>query len=406
MVFSLLLAVSLALSPSAQELPSGTTPGLPEAVEAANDGRDAEALAAFERVVSADPDNREARMWIALLHARMGDHDLAEPVYRSVLLEDPDNIDAMLGVADSLLRRDEPALAIEVLDVAEALEANNGEVIGALGRAHLAADHPDRALTYLRRAVAIAPTSRHLLSLEAAQLLYLHSVEARGAYEHFSDRTPESRLGDLSLNIRLTNRWRVLAQGQMQRKFGTTEERGGAGVEWRWTSATTLRTVALVGPDNRVTPEQDYLGEVRHTYRSTTWTATVRHFDFGNAETTVFSPAVAWAPEHPVSLAFGYALSRTNTRTTPSVSAHSTYVRGAVRVYPTLSIQAGYANGVEDFDRFSIDRIGNFRAHTFSGGVRVYLPTRTAVVGQYEYQRRRGGDSALGRATLSLMQSF
>ena len=174
MVFSLLLAVSLALSPPAQESPAPATPGLQEAVEAANEGRDGEALAAFERVVSTDPDNHEARLWIARLHARMGDHDLAEPVYRSVLLEDPDNIDAMLGVADALLRRDEPAEAIDVLEVAEGLAANSGEVLGVLGRAHLAADHPDQALAYLTRAVAVAPTRQHQRSLEDARLLYLH----------------------------------------------------------------------------------------------------------------------------------------------------------------------------------------------------------------------------------------
>jgi Tfp pilus assembly protein PilF len=407
MVFSLLLAVSLALSPSAQETPTPATPGLPEAVEAANDGRDAEALAAFERVASADPDNLEARLWIARLHARMGDYDRAEPVYRSVLLEDPDNIAAVLGVADALLRRDEPALAIEVLEGAEELAANNGEVLGALGRAHRAADHSDQAITYLKRAVAVAPTRRHLLSLEAAQLFYLHSIEARAASEQFSGATPDSTLGDLLLNIRLTNRWRVLAQGQVQRKFRTTEERGGAGVEWRWTSATTLRAVALIGPNNRVTPERDYLAAVRHTYRATTWTATVRHFDFGDAETTVFSPAIAWTPENPLSLALGYTLSRTDTRTTASEDGHSAYVRAGVRVHPRLSIQAGYASGVEDFDRFSIDRIGDFRANTFSGGVRVYLPSMTAIVAQYDFEMRsRGGNRDMGRATVSLMQTF
>ena len=408
MVFSLLLAVSLALSPSAQESsapPAG--PGLQEAVQAANDGRDAEALAAFEQIVSTDPDNHAARLWIARLHARMGDYDLAEPVYRSVLLEDPDNFDAMLGVADALLRRDEPDEAIEVLEVAEELAANNGEVLGALGRAHRAADHRDQAMAYLRRAATAAPTRRHLLSLEDARLFYLHSVEARAADEQFSDATPDSTLGDLLLSIRLTNRWRVLAQGQVQRKLGTTEERGGAGVEWRWTSATTLRAVALIGPDNRVTPEQDYLAEMRHTYRATTWTLNIRHFDFGGAETTVFSPAVAWTPENPLSFALGYSLSRTDTRTTELVDGHSAYVRAAVRVYPRLSIQGAYATGVEDFDRFSIDRIGDFRANTFSGGVRIYLPSMTAIVAQYDFQtRHRGGNRDMGRATVSLVQTF
>ena len=313
MLFSLLLAVSLALSPPGQVLLPPVTQGLAEAVEAANEGRDAEALAAFERVVSADPDNHEARLWIARLHTRMGDHDLAEPVFRSVFLEDPDNINAMLGVAEALLRRDEPAAAIDVLEVAEGLSATNGQVLGLLGRAHRAADHSDEAIAYLKRAVTVAPTKRHVRSLEAARLFYMHSVEARAADEEFSDATPDSTLGDLSLNLRLANRWRLLAQGQLQRKFGRTEERGGAGVEWRFASATALRAVALVGPDNRVTPEQDYLGEVRHTFRATTWTFAVRYFDFGEAETTVFSPAVSWTPDNPWSFALGYALSSTDT---------------------------------------------------------------------------------------------
>ena len=112
MVFSLLLAASLALPPSTQEPPTPSSPGFQEAVQAATEGLDAEALAAFERLVSVNPDDHEARMWIARLHARMGHQDLAEPVYRSVLLEDPDNIHAMLGVAAALLAREASAEAI------------------------------------------------------------------------------------------------------------------------------------------------------------------------------------------------------------------------------------------------------------------------------------------------------
>jgi len=403
MVFSLLLAVSLALS-AAQDSPALAASEISAAVEAASDGRDAEALAAFERVVAADPDNHEARLWIARLHARMGDHDLAEPVYRSVLLEDPDNLDAMLGVADSLLRRDEPVQAIEVLEV---LAANNGDVLGALGRAHRAADHAEQAIDYLRRAVGVAPTRRNLLSLEGAREFYLHRIQVSAGNEQFSDATPESTLGDLALNIRLANRWRLLAQGQVQRKFGRTEERGGGGIEWRFASATTLRAVALIGPDNRIAPEQDYLGEVRHAYRATTWSATARYFDFGGTETISFSPAIAWTPDSPLSLALGYAASRTDSQTMSTTTGHSAFLRAAVRVDPRISIQGGYASGVEDFDRFSIDRTGDFRAHTLSGGVRVYLPTTTVIVAHYEYQTRsRSPKRDMGRATVSLVQTF
>ena len=135
MVFSLLLVASLALPPSTQESPAPVSPEFPDAVQAANEGRDDEALAAFERLASANPNDREARLWIARLHAGMGHQDLAEPVYRSVLLEDPGNIEAMLGVATALLARYEPAMAIEVLDVAEELAPDNDDLLGALGRA-------------------------------------------------------------------------------------------------------------------------------------------------------------------------------------------------------------------------------------------------------------------------------
>lgn len=208
------------------------------------------------------------------------------------------------------------------------------------------------------------------------------------------------------MNLRISDRWRVLARGQVQRKFDTSDERGGVGVEWRWKPRTTLRVQALVGPHNRVMPEGDYLGEVRHTYRAATWTASVRYFDFKGATTTVFSPAVAWMPEGPFSVALRYAVSLTDTPTSTSLKAgHTAHLRGAYRLFSRLSIQAGYAAGVEDFENFSIDRIGDFRANTALGGLRLYLPTMTAVVAQYQHQwQRRNRD--MGRVTLSLLQNF
>jgi YaiO family outer membrane protein len=336
----------------------------------------------------------------------MGHQDLAEPVYRSVLIEDPGNIEAMLGVAAALLARDEPAEAIEILDVALGLAPDDDEVLGELGRAERLAGRTAQAIAYFERAVSIAPTEQHRLSLEDARRAYLHRVETRGVSEQFSTNTPDSRSGDVRVNIRLTDTWRVVGRGQAQRKFAVSEERGGGGVEWRWKRATTLRAQALVGPGNRIMPERDYLGEVQHAYKAATWTASVRHFAFAGASTTVFSPGVAWAPEGPLSVAVRYAAAWTDARTGASLEVgHSALLEGAFRVYPRVSIQAGYAAGVEDFENFSIDRIGDFRANTFSGGLRVDLPTLTALVGRYEYQRQRDSRN-MGRVTVSFLQSF
>ena len=406
MVFSLLLAASLALPSPPQQSPAATDPGFSAAVQAANDGRDVEALTAFQRLASANPNDHAARLWIARLHARMDHQGLAEPVYRSVLQEDPGNIDAMLGVAAALLARDELAEAIEVLDVAEGLAPDNDDVLGALGRAQRLAGRTALAIEYLERAVAIAPTEQHRLSLEGVRLSYLHRVETRGSSEQFRGATPDSRSGDLTVNVRLTDTWRVLGRGQVQRKFTEYDQRGGGGVEWRWKPATTLRAQALVGPDNRVMPEGDYLGEVQHTYKAGTWTASVRYFDFRGAGTTVFSSGVAWMPESPLSVALRYVISWTDAQTGASVeTGHSAHLQGAYRVFPRVSFQAGYAAGVEDFENFSIDRIGDFRANTVSAGLRVDLPTLTALVVGYEYQwQRRNRD--IGRVAVSFLQSF
>lgn len=412
MLFSLLLAVGLTLDPSPQETPAPTGPVFADAVQAANDGRDVEALVAFQRLASANPNDHEARLWIARLHARMGHQDAAEPVYRSVLLEDPGRIDAMLGLADALLARDEPEEAIAVLHVAETLAPANDDVLGTLGRAHRQSGRTARAIAYFERAVSIAPTEQHRLSLEGARLVYLHRVEARGSSEQFDSATPDSRSGDVIVNVRLTDAWRVIGRGQTQRKFGVSEHRGGAGAEWQWKPLTALRGHALVGPDNRVMPQGDYLGELQHTYRDATWTASVRYFDFAGARTTVISPAVAWVPELPwipddrLSVALRYALSWTEANTLTSVATgHSAHLKGAYRVYPRVWVQAAYAAGVEDFENFSIDRIGDFRANTLSGGLRIDLPTLTAIVGNYERQWRRG-NLDMGRVTLSLVHSF
>ena len=407
MFFSLLLATALVLDPSQQGAPAPTGAVFAEAVQAAAEGREAEALAAFQQLASANPNDHQARLWIARLHARVGRQDRAEQVYRSVLVEDPGNIDARLGVAVALLARDELVEAIEVLEVAEELAPDNDAVLDALGRAHRRAGRTSRAIAYFERAVSIAPTEQHRLSLEGARRSYLHRVETHGSSEQFSGATPDGGSGDLRVNLRLNDTWRVLGRGQVQRKFARSEQRGGGGVEWRWKPTTTLRGHALVGPSNRVMPEGDYLGELQYAQRVATWTASVRYFDFTGARMTVVSPAVAWVPEGRLSVSLRYAAAWTDeARTLASVKAgHSAHVRAAYRLSPRVSAQAGYARGVEDFENFSIDRIGNFRANTLSGGLRIDLPTLTALTATYEHQWRRSNID-MGRATVSFLQSF
>jgi tetratricopeptide (TPR) repeat protein len=358
-----------------------------------------------------NPDDVDARLWIARLHVRMGHRDLAEPVYRSVLLEEPGDLEAMLGIADALLARGEFDEASEILERAESLEPENDEVLYSVGRAHLYSGRTPRAITYFERAYGVSPTDQHRMSLDGARLAYLHRVELRGSSEQFGGSTPDSQFGDLTVNIRLNDQWRVFGRGQAQRKFGISEQRAGGGAEWRWKQTTILRGHALVMPDNVVMPEGDYLGELQYTYLDATWSGSVRHFDFTGARATVISPAIQWTPAASrVAVGLRYALSISESRpasdplTTDVATSHSLQLQGAYRLRRRVWVQGGYAAGVEDFENYSIDRIGDFRANTLSGGFRIDLPTLTGVVGNYERQWRTGAD--MNRFSLSLQQRF
>ena len=406
MLFPVLLATVLLLDTPAQEQAGPAAPTATEAVQLANEGRDAEALAAFQQRAAARPDDHDARLWIARLHERLGHRGLAEPVYRSVLLEDPANLEARLGVAATLVARDAPDEAVEVLEVAEERESQNPDVLILLARAHRRAGRTARAIGYFERVVAVEPSAEHQLQLEDARLAHEHRFETRGFSEQFGGGTPDSRSGDATVNYRLNDTWRVIGRGQVQRKFAASEQRGGGGVEWRWKPRTTVRGQVLVGPGNLVMPEGDYLGELEHMRGPAIWTGSVRYFDFTGARTTVFSPAVSWLASERWSFAARYAMSWTETSTVQALEVgQSAHLRGAYRLYSRMWVHTGYAAGVEDFENFSIDRIGNFHANTVLGGVRFDLPTLTTVIGNYEHLWR-SGNVDMGRVTVSLQQRF
>jgi YaiO family outer membrane protein len=406
MLFPVLFATLALLDAPAQLQPTSPTPTLEEAVRLADEGHDAEALFAFQQLAALDPDNRQARLWIARLHERNGDLERAEPVYRSILLEDPGNLDAMLGVVNALLARDEYKETLEILDVAEGIAPQDDRVLAALGQANRLAGRHGQAIVYMERAVAASPTQQHRLQLETARLSYLHRIETRGFNEQFSGSTPETRSGQIAVNVRVRDTFRVIGRGEVQRKFNIREQRAGGGFEWMWKPAITVRAHAIVGPDNEVLPEGDYLGELQYTRGTATWTVGYRYFDFTGARTSMFSPAVAWPATDRLSIALRYALSWTETSTAPSVAIGNTaHIAASYLLFPRMSLQGSYAAGVDDFESFTIDRIGDFRANALTGGVRFDLATLTTVVAAYEHQWRQN-DVTLGRFIISIAQRF
>lgn len=399
------LLMSMLAMPQAPQTPAPATPA--EAAALAREGQHEAALEAFRRFVSANPRDHASRIWIARLHNLMGHPELAEPVYRSVMLEDPANVEAILGTGLTLLTLHRTEDAIEVLERAERAQPQNPDVLDALSRAHTLSGEPDRAVAYAERAVQIAPSETHRLTLEQARGVDGHRVELTSFGENYNTTASNTGSVDLRVNFRVNDDFRVVARGQHQRKFGFSEQRGGAGLEWRWRPRTSLVGHVLFGPDdNVVLPRVDVNGEILHTDGPTLWVAGYRFFDFPSAQVSVLSPGVTWWPADRVSLTARYYLTLGDFPLSSGVQDdHSFWLRSAYRVVPRVWINAGYAHGTENFDTLSPDRLGDFDANTVSGGLRVDLPSFTSIVGGYEYQWRPQSVE-MQRLTVSLLQRF
>jgi len=398
-VFLLLLAQDVA------QPVNNAAPDLPAAIQLAQEGRNAEALVALQKIAASNPDDQLTRLWIADVHDRMGHPDLAEPIYHSIVLEDPRNVDAWIGLGTVLLQQDEIADGIDALKRAEELAPQNPKVLAALGSGYQLAGRSAQSVEYYQRLATTSPTPANMLTAETARREYRHRVESQTYDEQYNGTTPATRGEDLALNYRLSERVRVIGRAQIQTKFGRREDREGGGVEWRWTPWGTLTGHVLIGGSNRVLPQRDYMGRVDYGYHRATYTGSLRYFDFFGANVTMLSPAVTVAVASRWTFGLRYALTTSDTATASGIKGHTLDLRAAHEIAPRVWARGGYVRGVENFETFSIDRIGDFRANTANAAVQILLPSLTSIIGSYDYQWRQNG-VRMGRINVALVQAF
>ena len=398
-VFLLLLAQDVA------QPVNNAAPDLPAASQLAQEGRNAEALVALQKIAASNPDDRLTRLWIASVHDRMGHPDLAEPIYHSIVLEDPRNVDAWIGLGTVLLHQDQIADGIDALKRAEELAPQNPNVLAALGSGYQLAGRSAQSVEYYQRLATMSPTPANMLTAETARREYRHRVESQTYDEQYNGTTPATRGEDLALNYRLSERVRVIGRAQIQTKFGRREDREGGGVEWRWTPWGTFTGHVLIGGSNRVLPQRDFMGRVDYGYHRATYTGSLRYFDFFGANVTMLSPAVTVAVAPRWTVGLRYALTASDTATASGIKGHTLDLRAAHEIAPRVWARGGYVRGVENFETFSIDRIGDFRANTANAAVQILLPSLTSIIGSYDYQWRQNG-VRMGRINVALVQAF
>ena len=412
MLFSLLLVI---LAQGAQPAPApapataaavpGLAPGLAEAMQLAQQGRNDEALKALQKIVSKDPNDHVTRLWIAKVHDQMGRPDLAEAVYRSIVLEDPNNIDALLGAGLVAMEQDQIDDAINLLTRAEALAPQNPNVLSALGRAYELAGRDERSLGYYQRNLTALPTERNLIALESAKKQTQNRIESQTYDEQYNGATAATRGEDIAANFRLNDTLRLFGRAQIQSKFSSRENRYGGGAEWHWNPSTTITGQALVNSSNRIMPQHDYFGRLDYAYHRATWSATIRYFDFFGANETVASPALTYDWNPRWTFTARYAYSSTTTSTVAGTQGNTADFRVGHEIKPRLWVRGGYIHGVDNFDLLTIDQIGNFKANTVLGQAQYIFRSLTSIVGTVSHQSREGGVT-MNRFTFGLTQAF
>jgi len=401
----LLSLVLLLLAQNVAPPVSGATADLSAAIQLAQQGRNAEALVALQKIAAADPNNHLTRLWIANVHAQMGYPELAEHVYRSITAEDPQNVDAWVGLGTVLLQQDRISEGIDALNRAEQIAPENPSVWRALASGYELAGKTDRSISYYERVASTSPTATNRLNLENARRQYRHRLESQTFGEDYNGGTPGTRGEDLALNYRLSDAVRVIGRWQVERKFERNENRGGGGVEWRWTPWGTFTGQVLVNDSNRVLPQRDYLARVDYGYHRATYTAALRYFDFFGANATMFSPGVTVALTPRWTFGGKYAFTTTDTSLSSAVESNTVDLRAAHEILPRIWLRGGYIHGIENFDQFSIDHVGRFRANTGNAGVQFLLPSLTSILVDYDYQSRED-DIKMQRLNIALVQAF
>ena len=380
-----------------------------EAERLARNGAYEEALEQFRALAVVNPADLEARTWVARLHVIMGHLRQGEDVYRSILIESPDRLDALVGLGSVLVSLGRLDEARALLTRAEKLSPADLEVLAAQGGLNLA-DAQDRlAVGYYGRASVIAPEQNDLrLNVEEARRRYDHRIEATYFNEAFSDTTPETQSGEITLNLRINQQLRVFGRGQQERRFSRTDARAGGGFEWQThqPALSSLHAFALVGPDNDVLPQVDSGLGLGWIHRTATFMMNGRYFDFANAQMWAVGPALRINVRDDLMVSGSYMHTVTEFAGLDDLfGGNSADIRAGFRIQPRLWLEAGYAHGIENFDRVTIDRLGRFRADTVSGTARLDLHSLTSIGATYEYQRVEGG-AKMGRVTAKLIQSF
>jgi YaiO family outer membrane protein len=359
-----------------------------EAERLANTGANAAALKAFQALAAANPDDIEARVWIARLHARMGNPEHAVAVYRSVIAVQPQHVDALVGLGNALVTLGRLREAADALDRAEALAADRPAVLTAQGHLHQAGNHTTLALAYYLRALALDPGNTEARAAsEALRAAQSHRLELDYNFQHLNADVDDAHVGSVEVNARASDALRIFGRGQLQRAFGVDEGRAGGGLEWSITRRAWLHAGILIGADTAYLPDTDGFVEAAAARGRASWSFMVRRAGFDRADLWLAGPGLAVRLTPAVEASARYYRGRLTAVGFDDVTTDTVALAIAGRPSGRVRVGIGYTHGIDRLDWLTIDRVA-FEADTLALKASVDLTPFTTLRAGYEYESR------------------
>lgn len=379
-----------------------------EAERLARSGAHEEALKAFQALAAQNPDDIEARLWIARLHVLMGHPERAADVYQSIVAAQPQNVDALLGLGEALTTAGRFREASESLTRAEGLAADRPAILTAQGRLHRAAGRSTLALAYFERALALEPGNAEAkMALDSLRAERAHRMDLTYNFERFLDtEVPDTHAGTVEVNLRAADSLRVFGGYQHIRKFTRDEDRGGGGVEWVPRRDIRFRAAAFFGGNTEVLPDGDTTIDLDISRARIAFLGSVRYLSFDTSSTFIWSPGLTLTLNDRFAVTVRYYHSESDFDTFRNVTGNDGFgLKATGRVGRRVSINAGYLRGFEGLSLITIERTSQFGADNLSAGIRFDATPFTSIGAVYEHQWREL-DTRVATAMINLIQRF
>ena len=377
-----------------------------EAERLANSGNHEAALKLFQAIAAANPDDIEARTWIARLHLRMGHPIRAAGVYESIVAAQPQNVDAWLGLGTARMDAGRWREAGEALNRAEALAGDRIDVLAAQGRFHGAEGRSTLALAYYGKALVKEPGNTAVVAAaDALRASRANRVEVGYDFQKFDGIDSTMHSGTFRVNMRASDAVRFFGHAQAQTFDEENEGRFGGGIEWLAHRTVALRGGVLVGAGTNFLPSSDVFGHATISRRRVRWTLQLRYFDFDGANLWIGGPGLAFDLTPRVVLHGEYQRGRTAFDGFESITSDNASVGIVAQLSDKVRGSVSYHRGIDRLDWLTIDRLTADDANTIGFGVAADATPFVTISGGYDFHDR-GQDLQAHRARVWLAYRF